>query len=179
MTAPLSGTSILRSMQDFRELRVWRKAVSLAINVRRAVSRCPARGYRDLKDQTIRAAESIHHNIVESCGAPTQKDMARFLGNSIKSSLELEGALQLAFAYEILPARDWDHLGEQTADTRKMLYGLRTKVLYGPRRDPVRGLSESISDSPTDNESRETHTDSVSELDASEPPPQPPEAPDA
>jgi four helix bundle protein len=160
-------------MQDFRGLRVWRKAVSLAIHVRRAVSRYPARGYSDLKDQTIRAAESIHHNIVESCGAPTQKDMARFPGNSIKSSLELEGALQLAFAYEILPARDWDRLGEETADTRKMLYGLRTRVLYGRGSLPDRGLSESISDSPTDDAPRDTHTDSVSELDASEPPQDP------
>lgn len=159
--------TIVFDMQDYRKLRVWRKAVALAISVRRAVGRYPSRGFADLKDQTIRAAESIHHNIVEGCGAPTQKDFARFLGNAIKSSSELEGALHLAFAYEILPGRDWEHLGEETADTRKMLHGLRTVVLYGEDSVLDSEMMESLGDAVTDNGSPETHSETVRNPDAS------------
>lgn len=159
----------LGRVQNYRRLRVWRKAVALAISVRRAVGRYPPRGYSDLKDQTIRAAESIHHNIVEGCGAPTQKDFGRFLGNAIKSSMELEGALDLAFAYEILPGRDWDHLGEETADTRKMLHGLRKKVLYGDDSRLDADLSESRSNAITDDGSPETHSEGVLNPDPSKP----------
>src|SRR5258708_579074 len=116
-------------MQDYRTLRVWKKAFALAINVRRAVGQFPSRGYGDLKDQIVRAAESIVSNIVEGCGSPTQKDFARFLAVSIKSAMELEGHLQLAHAYEILSERDWRALGSETVHTRRMLHGLRKKVL--------------------------------------------------
>jgi len=164
----MSGRRQVSAVQDYRRLRVWRKAVALAISVRRAVGRYPPRGYSDLKDQTIRAAESIHHNIVEGCGAPTQKDFGRFLGNAIKSSTELEGALDLAFAYEILSGRDWDHLGEETVDTRKMLYGLRKTVLYGEDARFDENLSSDV-DAHTDDGPQQTQTETVINPDASKP----------
>ena len=94
-------------MQDFRRLRVWRKAFALAINTRQATQRFPRNGYGELKAQMISAAESIVFNIVEGCGASSQKDFARFLDHSIKSTMELEGEFVIAIAYGILPIADW------------------------------------------------------------------------
>lgn len=116
-------------MQDHRRLRVWRKAVELAISVRRVTARYPRRGYGELKAQTISAAESIVNNIVEGCGASSQREFARFLEMSIKSNKELEGELELAAEYGILSPADWAMVGSDTIDVRRMLIGLRKKVL--------------------------------------------------
>lgn len=125
-----AASSVYRpGVQDHRRLRVWRKAIALAVNVRRATTRYPPRGYGELKAQTVSSAESVVNTIVEGCGASSQRDFARFLEMSIRSNKELEGELELASFYEILPRKDWLALGGQTVDVRRMLIGLRKKVL--------------------------------------------------
>ena len=46
-------------------------SVSIAVAVRAAAERFPKRGYAELKEQMITAAESIGNTIVEGCGAET------------------------------------------------------------------------------------------------------------
>ena len=115
-------------MQDYRKLRVWEQAHSLALAVRQAADLFPRSGYASLRSQTTRAAESIAFNIVEGCGTSSQPELARFLEISIKSSLELQYQLQLSRDYGILPQAEWQFLNDATADVRKMLCGLRAKV---------------------------------------------------
>ena len=116
-------------MQDYHELRVWQKAHALAIAIRKVSRTFPKGGYTRLKMQLVDAAESIPGNIVEGCGAPTQKEFARFLGISIKSSSETEYWLLLARDHGILREQTWQYLTDEVTDVRRMLYGLRTKVL--------------------------------------------------
>jgi four helix bundle protein len=75
------------------------------------------------------AAESIAFNIVEGCGAATQKELARFLDIAIKSAYELEYQLELACAYEVLSVTEQVKLGKETVEIRKMTYAFRGKVL--------------------------------------------------
>ncbi len=130
-------------MQDYRRLRVWRKAHALVLKVRRATHRFPRTGYASLKSQVTRAAESVPFNIVEGCGSHSQRDFARFLDISIKSTSELEYQLLLARDYGVLPTYEWKALTEETIDTRRMLCGLRAKVLESD-------LSQSINHGNTD-----------------------------
>lgn len=116
-------------MQDYRNLRVWRKAHELALGVRRATNRFPRTGYASLKSQVTSSAESIACNIVEGCGANSARELARFLDISIKSTLELEYQLKLATDYEVLAQAEGRALSGEVADTRRMLYGLKKKVL--------------------------------------------------
>jgi four helix bundle protein len=120
---------IIRAMQDFKNLRAWRKALALAINVRKATNRFPRRGYTDLKSQTTRAAESIVHNIVEGCGAASQREFARFLDVSIKSSTELEGQLVMAHAYGVLDRLGFRSMEAQAIDVRRDLVNLRKRIV--------------------------------------------------
>ena len=115
-------------MQDYRQLRVHAKAHVLAIEVRRATNQFPATGYSSLKAQMTSAAESISFNIVEGCGADSQKEFARFLEIGIRSAMELQNQLTLARDYGIIHVRDADSLSRATVDVRRMLYGLRAKV---------------------------------------------------
>ncbi|HEY5062736.1 MAG TPA: four helix bundle protein [Gemmatimonadaceae bacterium] len=131
-------------MQDFKQLRVWKQAAALAMNVRRVSGGFPRSGYAALKAQMISAAESVLFNIVEGCGTDSQREFARFLTISIKSATELEGQLDQAKKYEILSEPDWRSLAADTVDTRRMLYGLRKKVLATTRRTTPPPAIESV-----------------------------------
>ena len=89
-------------MQDFRRLLVWSRAHAFAIRIRRLTRRFPGVGYSEFKAQLVSAAESIANNIVEGCGAATNKEFARFLDISIKSASELDYRIELAKDYALI-----------------------------------------------------------------------------
>jgi four helix bundle protein len=118
-------------MQDYRNLRVWRKSHALALTVRRAAFRFPGTGYASLRNQITASAESIVFNIVEGCGANSPRELARFLDIGIKSTMELEYQLKLALDYGVVDPVEGEALSGEVVDTRRMLYGLKKKVLEG------------------------------------------------
>lgn len=89
----------------------------------------PSVGYATLSRQLNGATESVAFNIVEGCGASTQKEFARFLDISIKSSSEAEYQLQLACDYGVLPESNWKTLSSKTVTIRRMLCRLRQRVI--------------------------------------------------
>jgi four helix bundle protein len=115
-------------MQDFRQLNVWARAHAFAIVIRRLT-----RGFRgasaDFRDQLVTAAESIPSNIVEGCGAATNREFARYLDISIKSAFEVDYRLELAKEYKLISPDEWLPLATEAVEIRKMLYGLRRAVL--------------------------------------------------
>ena len=115
-------------VQDFRRLLVWEKAHALALAVRRATHRF-RRADSALRQQAVRAAESIPSNIVERCYAASRKDFARFLDISIKSTGELEYHLQLARDHGLILPDRWQSLTADATEVRRMLVGLRRRLL--------------------------------------------------
>ena len=85
-------------MQDHRKLRVWQLAHRIAVDVRKLTEIFPRRGYARFKEQINGSAASISNNIVEGCGAATQKEFARFLDMAVKSTRETEEYLEQANA---------------------------------------------------------------------------------
>jgi four helix bundle protein len=81
----------------------------------------------------VRSSESIVFNIVEGCGSTSRREFARFLDISVKSTCELEYQLQLAMDYRVVTKRDWQVLSAETVEIRRMLCGLRRKVLEADR----------------------------------------------
>ena len=116
-------------MQDFRRLLVWARAHKLVLGVRRAIRGFPRSERGSLRSQMVTSAESIAFNIVEGCGASRPKEFARFLDISIKSTCELEYQLQLATDCGLLSSRVGPPLASETVEIRRMLCGLRRKVL--------------------------------------------------
>ena len=117
------------SMQDFRRLLVWERAHGLVLGVRRGIRKFPRSERGSLKTQMVTSAESIAFNIVEGCGASRSKEFARFLDISIKSTCELEYQLQLATDCGLLSSLVGPPLASETVEIRRMLCGLRRKVL--------------------------------------------------
>ena len=119
-------------MQGFHKLLVWRRAHGLALKVDGVIVQLPRKASASFKAQLSRAVDSIATNIVEGCGAATQREFARFLDIAIKSASETE--------YHVLSARDrgliqeitHSELNDEVVQIRRMLYGLRKKVRLSP-----------------------------------------------
>lgn len=116
-------------MQNFRHIRVWKRSHALVLNVNRVLHEFPRHKHAQLKSQLTRAAESIPYNIVEGCGAMSNKEFARYLNISIKSSMELEYQFQLARDYGVMSKLAWQVLTDEVVEIRKMLCGYRSSVL--------------------------------------------------
>ena len=81
----------------------------------------------------LRAAMSIPTNIVEGTGQDSGKEFGRFLSISLKSTSELEYHLILARDIRVIARRDFESLSTQVIEVRKMLYGLRSRVVLSRR----------------------------------------------
>jgi len=115
-------------MGDFRKLRVWRAARSLAVDTHRVTARMRGVGRSSLRDQLARAAMSVHNNIVEGSAHRSPREFARFLGYALSSVSEAEGELQLAHDLGMITQADFTRLLTQIVDVRKMLHGLIKRV---------------------------------------------------
>jgi four helix bundle protein len=104
----------------------------LALELRKLAAGFPP-GYGEFKEQLTSAAESIASNIVEGAAAASKKEFARFLDFSIKSSIEVEYRLQLAFDYALVGEAMWETYTDEVVEIRKMTFGLKKSVLGGSR----------------------------------------------
>jgi four helix bundle protein len=86
-------------MGNFRELKVWRRAQDLALDVYRSTSSFPKEERYGLTAQMRRAAISVSSNIAEGCGRQGDRELARFLHIARGSVRELE--CQLLLSYEL------------------------------------------------------------------------------
>ena len=114
-------------MIDFHRLKVWQKSHALTIQVYHESHR-GLRKDRSLAAQARRAAASITANIVEGCGGPSEAELARFLGMSLRSAAELEYHLLLARDVGLLPRPRYERLHASTEEVKRMLTGLIKRI---------------------------------------------------
>ena len=123
------------NMRDYRRIKAWQRAHSLAVAVHKLTKHFGRKGYSRLKAQLTEAADSIGANIVEGCGAATNKDFARFLDNSVKSANETEYHLLCARDFELIDRKDWNWFTTETIEVRKMIYTYRRRVVEDDRKN--------------------------------------------
>ncbi len=111
-------------VSDFRNLKVWRKAHALALNVHSAVAGIRGSNYTGLRSQLIRASMSIPTNIVEGTGQRSKREFGRFVRFALNSTSGLEYHLIVARDTQAIMQTDFDRLSIQTIEVRKMLHGL-------------------------------------------------------
>src|SRR5438552_17703240 len=115
-------------MKNFRDLIVWRKAHSLALECYRATNMFPRQELYGITSQIRRCGASIAANIAEGCGKRGNAEFQRFLNIASGSASELE--------YHFLPARDLNLLSEpdhrrlhnSVVEVKRMLASLTKKV---------------------------------------------------
>ena len=111
-------------MQDFKKLRVWHLAQELSVDVVRALSEPAVRRVPGLRDQAVRAANSVAANLAEGCARSSRADFLRFVEIAIGSANELESHLGMASRTSILSAEIHTNLEERLNLVRRMLISL-------------------------------------------------------
>ncbi len=111
-------------VSDFKELKVWQKAIEFVVLVYKLSAGFPKCEIYGLTSQIRRAAVSVTGNIAEGSGKFSSADFKRFLCISFGSLKEVENYLIIANRLEYLndeglkcAKRDCDEVG-------KMLNGL-------------------------------------------------------
>ena len=115
-------------MADFKKLRVWQHARTLALQAHRVAGRIRGSQYSSLRSQMIRAAMSIPANIVEGRSQRSEKEFSRFLGYALASTSELEAHLIMAQDFGVITEHDYVSLLSDLVEVRKMLHGLLDRL---------------------------------------------------
>lgn len=113
---------------NYKELRVWQKAMELCKAVYLVVAGFPAEERYGLSAQIKRCSVSIPSNIAEGAGRNTNKTFNYFLGIAYGSSCELSTQLELAKHFEMLNEDEFQLLEKQINDVQKMIYKLSEKL---------------------------------------------------
>ena len=127
-------------MADFKKLVVWEKAHGLAVSVHLLAGGMRKSQFASIRNQMIRASESVPTNIVEGSRQTSGRDFARFLRYSLNSASELEYHFILAGDIGAVTREESDTLIAAVTEVRKMLHGLIRHVSNGrpPRQSDTR-----------------------------------------
>lgn len=115
-------------MRDFRDLKVWKKAHRLTLDIYKATSSFPKDELYGLTSQIKRSCTSIPANIAEGCGRRTNAELAHFLQVAMGSASELEYHLLLANNLGFLQDKDHKYLDKITTEVKRMLSSFIKKL---------------------------------------------------
>ena len=113
---------------NYRDLKVWQKALALTSTIYRETQRFPQREIYGLTNQMRRAAVSVPSNIAEGKGRSSDRDFAVFLCHARGSLHELETQSLIAQQLGYLGKDAAASVDALIAETGKMLNGLINSI---------------------------------------------------
>ena len=115
-------------MQDYKQLKVWKKAHEFTLKVYEATRTFPGEEKYSLTNQLRKSAASIPANIAEGCGKYTRPDLSKFLNIALGSANESEYFIILSkdLGYLVMPA--FEILFRLINEVKAMLITLIYKV---------------------------------------------------
>lgn len=114
---------------DFRELKVWQKAMDLTVEVYTIVKLLPQDENYALSSQMRRAAISIPSNIAEGQGRETMKEFIRFLSVARGSIRELSTQIEICERVQYLTEKNTERAKELIEEIDKMLNALSNSLI--------------------------------------------------
>jgi four helix bundle protein len=118
------SAGLTMSVQSYRDLIAWQKAIDFAEAVHRATRAFPREEMFGLTSQLRRATVSIASNIAEGQGRGTTRDFVHFLRTSHGSMQEAETQIILAERFGYITSETARHLLNQSAELGRLNYGL-------------------------------------------------------
>ncbi|QHL87785.1 four helix bundle protein [Nibribacter ruber] len=116
-------------MHNFKELKIWQEAMTLAKMVYEASSSFPANEKYGLTSQINRAAVSVPSNIAEGAGRGGDKEFIQFLTIARGSAFELETQLLLAQSFGFIEDARLQKLLQQVSLVQRMINGFKDRLL--------------------------------------------------
>ncbi len=115
-------------MHQFKELKIWQKAMALVKEVYLITKLLPANEQFGLTSQINRCAVSIPSNIAEGAGRNSPKDFVRFLSIANGSASELETQLLLLVDLDLMKAKKLIRHFELLEEIQKMNHSLQSHL---------------------------------------------------
>lgn len=109
---------------DFKELKVWQKAIDLTISIYTITKQFPPEEKFGISSQMRRSAVSIPSNISEGHGRNSKNDYFHFLSIARGSACELQTQLIISEKLEFISQEDNLILQNQLTEIDKMLVGI-------------------------------------------------------
>jgi four helix bundle protein len=125
MPAPIEQLRI----RGYRDLVIWKKALSLVVACYAIVRSLPEEERWDLGRQLRRACTAIPINIAEGSGRRGRADYARFLAIARGSLSEVEACIALIEALGYVPAKDLELASQLADEVGRMLTAMLRRQL--------------------------------------------------
>lgn len=116
--------SVKPIVRSYRDLIVWKKAMSLVLEIYRSTQGFPKIETYGLTSQLRRAAVSIPSNIAEGQARLSTGEFKQFLGNARGSLMEVETQIILAQSLDYLGNHESQNLLAIAAEVGRILNGL-------------------------------------------------------
>jgi four helix bundle protein len=110
-------------VHNFKELKVWQKAMDLTVRAYMLTALFPKEERYGLIAQIQRAVVSIPSNLAEGCGRVTNKDLQHFVSMSMGSCYEVETQMILAYRFKYVSVEDLHAFEQSASEVQKMLFG--------------------------------------------------------
>ncbi len=118
---------------NFRELKVWTRAIEFTVQVYALTRTFPKDELYGLTSQLRRAATSIALNIAEGSGASSNAEFIRFLEMARRSVYEVIAALEVAYRLEYCTVEQRAPLDHEANEIAAMLTGLIKRLQSGKK----------------------------------------------
>ncbi len=117
-------------MKNFKELRIWKKGIDIAIKTYRVTETFPKEVKYSIVQQMNRAGVSIPSNIAEGSSRKSEKDYSRFIEIALGSTYELETQVIIAEQLNKGDKQLLKELKEALIDEQKMLTGFQQALIH-------------------------------------------------
>lgn len=115
-------------MNNYKELKVWQKAIDLAEQVYSITKSFPKEEKYGMISQLRRSSVSVASNIAEGAGRNTDGEFRQMLGIAYGSICEVETQIILSNRMAMIEKEKFDKLSEALVEVQKMLFGLIKKL---------------------------------------------------
>ena len=122
----------MKLKHNFKNLKVWQKAVELAVLVYEVTKSFPTEEKFGITSQMRRSNVSTSSNIAEGSARNSSKAFCNCLDISLGESFELETQLIIAFRTGILPEEKFSLLSLEISELQKMVIGFKNTVEANP-----------------------------------------------
>ena len=115
-------------MRNFKELKIWQKAIDIAIKTYQLTDTFPKEDKYAIVQQMTKASVSIPSNIAEGSSRKSEKDYLRYIEISLGSAFELETQIIIAEKLNKGNQQLLQDLKIEVADEQKMLTGFQHRL---------------------------------------------------
>ena len=115
-------------MNNLKELKIWSKAIDLAVDVYKVTSSYPTDERFGLINQSRRAVVSIPSNIAEGAGRNSPKEFNNFLGIANGSTYELITQLMISKRLKLIAEEKISTIINELVEVSNMNFALQRSL---------------------------------------------------